>query len=129
MLINGRQERDSTCLTAYQMTGEIYCKGIGKFSKRRCCFTDYCNSEPLHITGTASGGAGLSFASIVLFTKSTLKRLTCKDMLDKESSQYKYISTRTIFSYVYSLYTSYMLYLSICVYICLFSDSLICTVH
>lgn len=55
MLINGRQERDNTCLTAYQMTGEIYCKGIGKFSKRKCCFTDYCNREPLHITGRAAG--------------------------------------------------------------------------
>ncbi|XP_075896370.1 activin receptor type-1C [Nelusetta ayraudi] len=68
MLINGKQERDSVCLTAYHLTGEINCRGVGRFSKRKCCFTDYCNREPMYITDIPLPEGGWTRLQLVLVT-------------------------------------------------------------
>ncbi|XP_053295809.1 activin receptor type-1C isoform X1 [Pleuronectes platessa] len=49
MLIDGTQETVKSCLSPTEMKGQVFCLSSRNVSKRNCCFTDFCNSETLHL--------------------------------------------------------------------------------
>ncbi|XP_063070091.1 activin receptor type-1C [Engraulis encrasicolus] len=77
-LNNGKEEAGKYCVSPSEMKAQFYCHGSNNYSKRNCCFTDFCNNETLHLNperaaeASAEGGWGRAELLAVILVPSCL---------------------------------------------------------
>ncbi|XP_015267029.1 PREDICTED: activin receptor type-1C isoform X1 [Gekko japonicus] len=49
MLMNGKQEVVKTCLSVLELNAEVFCHGSKSVTRRKCCYTDFCNNITIHL--------------------------------------------------------------------------------
>ncbi|XP_069472505.1 activin receptor type-1C isoform X2 [Ambystoma mexicanum] len=49
MLTNGKEEVVKTCISLVELNAEVFCRSSKNITKRKCCFTDFCNNGTLQL--------------------------------------------------------------------------------
>nr|XP_056717068.1 activin receptor type-1C isoform X2 [Euleptes europaea] len=55
MLTNGKQEVVKTCLSILELNAEVFCHDSKSITRRKCCYTDFCNNVTIHLPIASPG--------------------------------------------------------------------------